>query len=140
VKPIAIGRDIKLCGALFLLVGIIDVLLIEFYSAYPLKMFGVAVTGPHSYVAKLHLPATHFLIGYGFLFLRPWAWGLAVVYGAFGIVSELMNRLTFGFHVMRTSFMSTTILFLCYLVWRRGFFTDDSSRGRSVRPAPHEVR
>ncbi|MET0516727.1 MAG: hypothetical protein ABW047_15525, partial [Nitrospiraceae bacterium] len=62
------------------------------------------------------------------------------VYGAFGIVSELMNRLTFGFHVMRTSFMSTTILFLCYLVWRRGFFADDSSRGRSVRPASHEVR
>lgn len=37
MKPIAIGRDIKLCGALFLLVGLVDVLLIEFYPAYPSK-------------------------------------------------------------------------------------------------------
>lgn len=81
MKPIAIGRDIKLCGALFLLVGLVDVLLIEFYPAYPLKMLGGAVTGPYEYPAKLHSPVVHFLIGYGFLFLRPWGWGLAVAYG-----------------------------------------------------------
>jgi hypothetical protein len=140
VKPIAIGRDIKLCGALFLLVGLVDVLLIEFYPAYPLKMFGGAVTGPYEYPAKLHSPVVHFLIGYGFLFLRSWGWGLAVAYGTSGIVSELMNQLTFGFHVMRTGFVGTTILFLCYLVRRRAVFMDEPWRGRSIKPASHEVR
>jgi hypothetical protein len=140
VKPTAIGRDIKLWGALFLFVGLLDLLLIEFYPAYPFKLFGGAVTGPYAYLAKLHLPAVHFLIGYGFLFLRPWAWGLAMVYGTFGIASELMNQLTLGFHVMRTGFIGTTILFLCYLVWRRALFTDDPYHGRSVGHASHEVR
>jgi hypothetical protein len=66
----------------------------------------------------------HFVIGYGFLFLRPWAWGLVMAYGGFGIMSELMNQLVFGFHPLRTSFMVTTVLFLCYVAWRRTLFAD----------------
>ena len=82
------GIDIKLFGALFLLVGLIAVLIIEFFPAYELKLFGVTITGPLAYMVKLHSPAVHFLIGYGFLFLRPWAWGLAVAYRSFGLTSE----------------------------------------------------
>lgn len=63
-----------------------------------------------------------------------------MAYGTFGIVSELMNQLTFGFHVMRTGFVGITILFLCYLVRRRAVFMDEPWRGRSIRPASHEVR
>ena len=124
------GIDIKLFGALFLLVGLIDVLIIEFFPAYALKLFGVTITGPLAYVVKLHSPAVHFLIGYGFLFLRPWAWGLAMAYGGFGLTSELMNQFQFGFHHLRTGFMATTALFLCYVAWRRILFADP------VPPAP----
>lgn len=116
--------DIKLFGALFVLVGLIDVLIIEFFPAYALKLFGATITGPLAYLVKLHSPAVHFVIGYGFLFLRPWAWGLAIAYGGFGITSELMNQLTLGFHPLRTGFMIATALFLCYVAWRRALFAD----------------
>ncbi len=118
------GIDIKLFGALFVLVGLIDVLIIEFFPAYALKLFGVTIAGPMAYVVKLHSPAAHFLIGYGFLFLRPWAWGLAMAYGGFGLTSELMNQFQFGFHHLRTGFMVTTAVFLCYVAWRRVLFAD----------------
>ena len=95
------GLDIKLFGALFLLVGLIDLLIIEWFPAYALKLFGVTIAGPLAYLVKLHSPAVHLLIGYGFLFLRPWAWGLAMAYGGFGLTSELMNQVQFGFHPLR---------------------------------------
>ena len=92
------GGDIKLFGALFILVGLVDVLIIEFFPTYALKLFGLTIAGPLAYPVKLHSPAVHFLIGYGFVFLRPWAWGLSMAYGGFGLTSEFMNQLEFVFH------------------------------------------
>jgi hypothetical protein len=117
------GRDVKLFGALFILVGLVD-LIIELFPNYALELFGLTITGPLAYPVKLHSPAVHFLIGYGFLFLRPWAWGLAMVYGGFGLTSEYMNQLQFGFHYLRTGFMAATFLFLCYVAWRWTLFVD----------------
>ena len=37
-----------------------------------------------------------------------WAWGLSLTYAGFGLVSEAMNQLTFGFHPVRAGFMATT--------------------------------
>ena len=133
------GTDIKLFGALFLLVGLIDVLIIEFFPAYTLKLFGVTITGPLAYMVKLHSPAVHFLIGYGFLFLRPWAWGLAMAYGGFGLTSELMNQFQFGFHHLRTGFMATTALFLCYVAWRRILFADPVPSAQRLASSSPEV-
>ena len=133
------GIDIKLFGALFLLVGLIDVLIIEFFPAYELKLFGVTITGPLAYMVKLHSPAVHFLIGYGFLFLRPWAWGLAMAYGGFGLTSELMNQFQFGFHHLRTGFMATTALFLCYVAWRRILFADPVPPAQRLASSSPEV-
>lgn len=130
------GRDIKLFGALFVLVGLIDLLIIEFFPAYALKLFGVTIVGPLAYIVKLHSPAAHFVIGYGFLFLRPWAWGLAIAYGGFGVVSELLNQLEFGFHRLRTGFMVSTVLFLCYLAWRRALFADPLPPARRLASTP----
>ncbi len=130
------GRDIKLFGALFVLVGLIDLLIIEFFPAYALKLFGVTIAGPLAYIVKLHSPAAHFVIGYGFLFLRPWAWGLAIAYGGFGVVSELLNQLEFGFHRLRTGFMVSTVLFLCYLAWRRALFADPLPPARRLASTP----
>ncbi len=134
------GLDIKLFGALFLLVGLIDLLIIEWFPAYALKLFGVTIIGPLAYLVKLHSPAVHFLIGYGFLFLRPWAWGLAMAYGGFGLISELMNQVQFGFHQLRTGFMATTVLFLCYVVWRRTLFADPIPPTQRLAPSSPEVR
>ncbi len=115
------GLDIKFFGGLFLIVGMVD-LFIVLFPAYALKLFGTAVTGPASFLIKLHSPAVHLLIGYGFLWLRPWAWGLSLAYAGFGIVSEAMNQIAFGFHGVRSGFMATTALFVLYLFWRRHLF------------------
>jgi len=127
----SIGVDIKLMGGLFLIVGAVDLVIIVLFPSYALKLFGTTVTGPLSFAVKLHSPAVHLLIGYGFLWLCPWAWGLSLVYGGFGIVSEAMNQLAFGFHLMRSGFMATTILFMAYLMWRRCLFAEhEPANGR----------
>ena len=113
-----------LFGGLFSIVGMVDLVIIVLFPAYALKLFGMAVTGPSSFLIKLHSPLVHLLIGYGFLWLRPWAWGLSLAYAGFGIVSEAMNQLAFGFHIVRSGFMVTTALFVLYLFWRRHLFGD----------------
>jgi len=133
------SRDIRLFGGLFLIVGTIDLIIIAFFPAYALKLFGAIVTGPSSFLIKLHSPAVHLLVGYGFLFLRPWAWGLAVAYSGFGIVSEIMNQLAFGFHPVRTGFVGSTMLFLAYLLWRRTLFGDPLQQNSSTTPASQEA-
>ncbi|MDN5942960.1 MAG: hypothetical protein L0H94_13840 [Nitrospira sp.] len=139
MKPTGTGRDIQLLGGLFLIVGTVDLVIIELFPAYALKLFGTAVTGPASFLVKLHAPAVHLLFGYGFLWLRPWAWGLALAYAGFGVVSEAMNQLTFGFSQIRSGFMATTLLFACYLVWRRAVFVDESMPENRPKPAPQEL-
>ena len=91
-----IGLDIKILGGLFLIFGTGGLIGIALFSSYAFKLFGVAVTGPSSYLVKLHSPAVYLLIGYGFFWLRPWAWGLSLAYAGFGIVSEAMNQLTWA--------------------------------------------
>lgn len=120
-----IGLDIKILGGLFLIFGTVDLVVIALFPSYAFKLFGVAVTGPSSYLVKLHSPAVHLLIGYGFLWLRPWAWGLSVAYAGFGLVSETMNQLSLGFHPVRSTFMATTMLFAAYVIRRRALFTDE---------------
>jgi hypothetical protein len=124
-KPI--GVDIKLLGGLFLIVGVVDLAVFVLFPSYALKLFGPAVTGPSSFLVKLHSPTVHLLIEYGFLWLRPWAWGLSQASTGFGIVSESMNQFAFGFHVVRSGFIATTALFVIYLFWRRHLFTDQAA-------------
>ena len=78
MRPRQVGTDIKLFGGLFMIVGTVDLLIIVLFPSYDLKLFGAVVSGPSPFLVKLHSPAVHLLIGYGFLWLRPWAWGLAV--------------------------------------------------------------
>jgi hypothetical protein len=134
-----IGTDVKLVGGLFLIVGVLDLVIIALFPHYALKLFGTAVTGQASVLIKFHSPALHLLIGHGFLFLRPWAWGMAVAYGGFGLVSELLNQVSFGFHPLRSGFMLSTLLFLGYLIWRRGVFSDLHPHVRSASPASQEA-
>lgn len=131
------GRGIQLLGGLFLIVGAVDLVVMVFFPSYALKVFGTAVTGQASFLVKLHSPAVHLLIGYGFLWLRPWAWGLSLAYAGFGIVSEAMNQLAFGSHVVRSGFIATTALFAVYLFWRRHLFTDQPAM-TTTRPSVSE--
>ena len=132
--------DVKLFGGLFMIVGTVDMVIIDLFPSYALKLFGAEISGPSSFFVKLHSPAIHLLIGYGFLWLRPWAWGLSLAYAGFGIVSEAMNQLTFGFHPARSVFMATTVVFMLYLFWRRHLFTDQppmTTTGPSLPEGSH---
>jgi hypothetical protein len=140
MRAMPVGVDIKLLGGLFLIVGVVDLVIIVLFPSYALKLFGTAVTGPSSFLVKLHSPAVHLLIGYGFLWLRPWAWGLSLAYAGFGIISETMNQLVFGFHAVRSGFIATTALFVIYMFWRRHLFVDQPSvttPGPSVSEGTH---
>ncbi len=78
-EMIQASGDIKLLGGLFLIVGAVDLVIIVLFPFYALKLFGTAVTGSLSFLVKLHSPAVHLLIGYGFLAsLGPGAsaWGV----------------------------------------------------------------
>jgi len=134
------GLDIKILGGLFLIFGTVDLVVIALFPSYAFKLFGVAVTGPSSYLVKLHSPAVHLLMGYGFLWLRPWAWGLSVAYAGFGLVSEAMNQLSFGFHPVRSGFMATTMLFVAYVIRRRALFTDEDPAAKHHTPVSEESR
>ncbi len=134
-----VGLDIKILGGLFLTFGTVDLVVIGLFPSYAFKMFGVAVTGPSSYLVKLHSPAVHLLIGYGFLWLRPWAWGLSVAYAGFGLVSETMNQLSFGFHPVRSGFMATTMLFVAYVIWRRALFTGEDQAAKHHNTVSEEI-
>ncbi len=127
MRTTPVGVDIKLLGGLLLVVGAVDLVIIVLFPSYALKLFGTTVSGPWSFLIKLHSPAVHLVIGYGFLWLRPWAWGLSLAYAGFGIVSELMNQFAFGFHAGRTGFTVTTVLFVMYLMWRRQLFADQAA-------------
>jgi hypothetical protein len=140
VKPTGTGRDIQLIGGLFLIVGTGDLVIITLFPDYVLKLFGAAVTGPASFLVKLLTPVVHLLIGYGSLWLRSWAWGLALTYAGFGLVSEAMNQLTFGFSQIRSGFMVTTLLFASYLIWRRAVFIDESMSENRPKTEPQELR
>lgn len=133
------GIDIQVFGGILLIVGAVDLVIIVLFPSYALKLFGTEVGGPLSFLAKLHAPAVHLLIGYGFLWLRPWAWGLAVAYSGFGIVSEVMNQLAFGFHPLRSWFIVTTMVFLGYLLWRRSLFSDEPQPDAAAKPASQEA-
>ncbi len=139
MKPTGTDRDIQLLGGLFLIVGTVDFVIIAQFPAYALKLFGTAVTGPASFLVKLHASVVHLLIGHGFLWLRPWAWGLALTYAGFGVVSETMNQLTFGFSQIRSGFMAATFLFTSYLIWRRAAFIDESVPENRPKPEPQEL-
>ena len=63
--------------------------------------------------------------------------GLSLAYAGFGIVSEVMNQLAFGFHYVRTGFIVTTVCFALYLLWRRQWFADQEVI-TSARPSTSE--
>lgn len=134
------GMDIQLLGGVFLIFGAIDLIVIALVPSSALKLFGAAVVGPFAFIVKLHSPAVHLLIGYGFAWLRPWAWGLAVAYSGFGIVSEIMNQAAFGLHAIRLWFVASALLFLGYLLWRSSLFSDLPEQDASGKPASQEAR
>lgn len=133
------GVDIKIWGGLFLIVGAVDLIVMVLFPAYALKLFGTAVIGPASFLIKLHSLAVHLLIGYGFLWLRPWAWGLSLAYAGFGIVSETMNQLALGFHVVRSGFIAATLLFALYLIRRRRVFVDEPMSANKPKRVSQEL-
>ena len=119
-----VGLDSNALDGRFLIGRTIGLIVIALLPADAFKRFGVAVTSHASYRVKRHSPATPRLIDYGPLWLRPWAWGLSLVYAGYGLVRETMHQLLLRLHPVGSEFVDTTRLFVAYVIWGRALFAN----------------
>ena len=108
---------------MFLLVGRVDVLIIELFPAYALKLFATAIVGPLAYLVKLHSPAVHFVMATDFCFCAL-GLGLGDCLRRLWHYEPIDESAYLRFHPLRTGFMVATALILCYVVWRRPLFAN----------------
>ncbi|MEE8612825.1 MAG: hypothetical protein V3S85_01690 [Nitrospirales bacterium] len=119
---LATGTDIQILGILFLVSGVIDFIWILAYPEYALKVFGTTFGGWMGLFVKFQHPLIHWMIGYGFLKRRRWAFWAYLVYLAMACVSETINQFVYGYHQARTTMIILSLLFGTYIVARRKAF------------------
>lgn len=114
------GADLRLFGWLLTLSGIVDLFWILLYPDYALKVFGRTFTGWPGWAVKLQHPVIHWVIGYGFARARRWALWTYLAYLAVAILSEIVTQVVGGWHQVRITMMSVSLLVAGYLWMRRG--------------------
>jgi len=117
------GLDIRTLGGLFILAGCVDLFWILSYPHYALKVFGTTFTGITGELIKLQHPVIHWIIGYGFIKTRPWAYIAFLLYLGLACVSELTTQVVEGYHPLRTTMIVISLLFGGYIVARRNIFS-----------------
>lgn len=118
------GKDIRIIGILMIISGLIDLYIIIRSPEYFIPIIG---TNPPAYLnltIKLLSPPLHILIGYGFVYLNPWSFNLAVTYAALVLINAFANLYILGFGWIRMVFISFLPPFIIYLYWRKKLFTD----------------
>ena len=118
----ASGDDIRWIGWLFLVSGVIDLVWILSYPAYQLKVFGGAFGGAVGWMVKLQHPVIHWVIGWGFVRTRLWAWWGYLAYLLVACTSEIITQLVEGPHPVRLSMIGISLVFAGYVALRRHVF------------------
>ena len=116
------GADIKILGILFILSGFVDLVWTISNPGYALKVFGTTFDGIPGLFVKLQHPFIHWLIGYGFWNTRRWVYLTYLFYLALACLSEITTQVVQGYHPIRTTMVMVSILFGCYIIWRRSIF------------------
>lgn len=116
------GDDIRFLGWLFLLSGAIDLLWILSYPDYALKVFGTTFVGWPGWIVKLQHPVIHWVIGWGFVRTRRWAFRGYLLYLALACASEIVTQLVEGPHPIRLTMIGLSLAFAGYVVCRRRVF------------------
>lgn len=115
--------DIYVIGVIFMLNVVIDTWLIARNPGYALPLFGATFTGAWGWLAKIHSPILHGLVGYGFIRRRRWGYWLYMAYAAFGLSSALVNLAIVGFGRIRMIFIVSLMLITAYVFTRRRMFS-----------------
>lgn len=119
-RALAAGADLRLFGWLLAISGIVDLCWILLYPDYALKVFGRTFTGWLGWAVKLQHPIIHWAIGYGFARTHRWALWTYLVYLAVAVLSEIITQVVGGWHQVRLTMMSVSLLVAGYLWMRRG--------------------
>jgi hypothetical protein len=68
-------------------------------------------------------PLLHFIVGYGVIYCRKWAYYLFIAFAAYGIISPVINYFRMPPpHRIRTILLIGSFIVLAYLYKRRAYF------------------
>ncbi|MFQ5779398.1 MAG: hypothetical protein ACE5HN_01270 [Nitrospiria bacterium] len=121
--PRGVPYDLILFGVVMIVSGVFDVYIILANPEYRLTVLGVKLDGPIARYFIFLFPLFHFIVGYGVIMCRRWAYYLFIVFAIYGIVSPTINFFRFPPpHRVRTTLLIGSFLVLAYLYWRREHF------------------
>jgi len=121
--PAAVPLDFVVLGVLMIFSGGMDLYLIVAHPEYGIPTFGVKRTGTVGWALKLIAPPMHFVLGYGALSGRRWAYRFLMLYSLYGLFNAAVNRMLLPApHRIRTVFLIGTLIFIGYLYIRRERF------------------
>jgi hypothetical protein len=126
-QPISARRpvpyDLIFFGVLLILAGFTDLYIIFANPEYSLAFFGMKFTGLANWIHKLIAPPIHFVLGYGTILGRRWAYTFLMVYSFYGLANATVNLWVLpGPHTIRTRFIIGTVVLLGYIFYRRDAF------------------
>lgn len=121
--PRSVPYDLVFLGVVMIVSGFFDVYIILANPEYRLTVLGIRLDGPVIRYFIFLFPIFHFIVGYGVIMCRKWAYYLFIVFAIYGIVSPSINFFRFPPpHRVRTILLIGSFLILAYLYWRRKYF------------------
>ncbi len=123
----SVPLDLIIFGIVMIVSGVFDVYIILANPEYRLPVLGKKLDGPVTRYFIFLFPLFHFIVGYGVIVCRRWAYYLFIVFSVYGIVSPTINFFRFPPpHRIRTILLIGSVLVLAYLYWRRKYFLTET--------------
>lgn len=121
--PRSVPYDLVFFGIVMIVSGFFDIYIILANPDYRLPVLGKRLDGPVSRYFIFLFPLFHFIVGYGVIMCRRWAYYFFIAFSVYGIVSPTINFFRFPPpHRVRTILLIGSVLVLAYLYWRRKYF------------------
>jgi len=118
-----VPRDIIIFGIVMIVSGFYDVKIILDHPEYELPIMGMKFGGTVGRMVIFLFPLLHFVVGYGVIRCRRWAYYLFIAFASYGIISPLINYFRMPPpHRIRTILLIGSVLVLVYLYKRRAYF------------------
>lgn len=118
--------DLIFFGIVMIVSGVFDVYIILANPEYRLPVLGKKLDGPITRYFIFLFPLFHFVVGYGVILCRKWAYYLFIAFAVYGIVSPTINFFRFPPpHRIRTILLIGSIIVMAYLYWRRKYFLSE---------------
>ncbi|MFQ5598298.1 MAG: hypothetical protein ACE5GK_09635 [Nitrospiria bacterium] len=121
--PRSAPYDLVVFGIVMIVSGVFDIYIILDNPEYRLTVLGRKLDGPVIRYFIFLFPIFHFVVGYGVIMCRRWAYYLFMAFAVYGIISPLINYFRFPPpHRVRTILLIGSLFVMAYLYWRRRYF------------------